>query len=140
MKLKTFMIANAIPALIAGIILVFVPSLMIRGFGLPLDSRMEIDGQLYGSELILMGLVAWFARNITDPRSARGVVGAFTLANLVSLILSIIALVDHTFNAVGWIAVVAYAILFVVYGAYWVSRPEELRETQQVQQTQQQSS
>ncbi len=136
MRIKNFMLANAVLAAIAGIIIVLIPSVVVRAFGLPADSRMDIDGQLYGSELILMGLVAWFARDITDLRTQRGIISAFTIANLISLVLSIIALVNHSFNAVGWVAVIAYAILFVVYGAYWLARPSEMRAPEQPQETQ----
>jgi Ca2+/Na+ antiporter len=140
MKLKIFMVINAICALIAGIILVVVPTLMVNGFGLtPAANKMAIGGQLYGSELILVGLIAWFARNITDRRNQRNILISFAIANLISLVLSIIALVSHTFDAIGWIAVVAYAILFVVYGGYLVFQPREAPESQPSQQLQQPS-
>ena len=62
-------------------------SLLTRVSGLPPVGGMEINGQLYRSELILMGLVAWFTRNITDPRLTWEAAEAFTVANLVSLVL-----------------------------------------------------
>lgn len=139
MKLKTFMIINAIAAAIVGILLVVVPSLLIKALGLPLDTGMDLDGQLWGSELILMALICWYARNISDYRTQRGIVSAFTIANLISLVISIIGVVNHTFNAVGWIAVIAYAVLFVVYGIYWLAQPGAMRETQQTQQMHQPS-
>jgi hypothetical protein len=138
MKLSIFMISNAILAFAAGIILVFVPSIMINGFGITLDNSTRLVAQFYGSELILMGLIAWFAREVKDPRSARGVVGAFTIANLVSLVLAIIDILNHTYNSIGWIAIAVYAILSVVYGTYWVTRPAELRDIQPTQQMQRQ--
>jgi len=137
------MIGNAILALIAGIILVIVPSLMINAFGITLNDSTRLLGEFYGSGLILMGLVAWSARNMTDRKSQRGIFAAFTIANLVSLVLSIIDLVNHTFNALGWIAVVAYAILFVAYGGYLLIRASQagqMQPQQQVQQTQHQPS
>ena len=139
MKLKTFMIINALVALVVGILLVVVPSLLIKALGLPLDQGMDLDGQLYGSELILMGLVCWFARNITEPRTQRGIVSAFVIANLISLVISVVGVVNHTFNSVGWVAVIAYAVLFVVYGIYWLAQPGAMRETQQTQQMHQPS-
>jgi hypothetical protein len=140
MKLKTFMIINAIAAAIVGILLVVVPSLLIKALGLPLDTGMDLDGQLWGSELILMALICWFARNISDYRTQRGIVSAFTIANLISLVISVIGVVNHTFNAVGWVAVIAYAILFVVYGIYWLTQPGEMKETQPAQQQMHQPS
>ncbi len=138
MRLKTFMIINTVVAVIVGILLVAVPSLLIRALGLPLDKGMDLDGQLYGSELILMGLVAWFARNITDHKTQRGIISAFVIANLISLVISVIGVVSRTFNTVGWIAVAAYAILFVVYGIYWLAQPREMAAPQQTPQMQQQ--
>jgi Ca2+/Na+ antiporter len=140
MRLRYFLIVNAVCALIAGIILVVVPTFMVNGFGLtPAANKMAIGGQLYGSELILMALVAWFARNITDRRTQTNIIESFAIANLISLVLSIIALVSHTFDAVGWIAVVAYAILTVVYGGYLLYELSERREVQAPQQLHQPS-
>jgi Ca2+/Na+ antiporter len=135
MRLRIFFIVNAICALIAGIILVVVPTFMVNGFGLtPAASKMAIGGQLYGSELILMALVAWVARNIADRKTQINIVEAFAVANLISLVLSILALVSHTFDAVGWIAIAAYAILTAVYGGYLLYELSERRESQPAQQ------
>lgn len=140
MKLKTFMIINAFVAVIVGILLVVVPSLLIRALGLTVNSGMDLDGQLWGSELILMALICWFARNVTDTRTQRGIVSAFVIANLVSLVISIIGVVNHTFSNVGWVAVAAYGILFVVYGIYWLAQPRQMAKEASQTQTMQQPS
>ncbi|NJD60282.1 MAG: hypothetical protein FIA98_12885, partial [Anaerolineae bacterium] len=78
MKLRTFLIINAVVAVIVGIILVLIPRTVVRWFGLPAETGMDIDNQFYGSELILMGLVCWFARNIMEAKYQRGITAAFT--------------------------------------------------------------
>ncbi len=137
MRLKTFMIINAILAAIVGLLLIFIPSAIVRFFGLTPDAGMDLDGQLYGSELILMGLVAWFARDISDFRYERRIYAAFTIANLISLIISIVGVASRTFDAIGWIAIAAYLILTVGYGIGWLSRPRELAQPQQQEQANQ---
>ena len=130
MRLKTFMIINAIIAVIVGILLIFFPSGIVRLFGMTPDQGMDLDGQLYGSELILMGLVAWVARDITELKYERRIYGAFTLANLISLIISVIGVATRTFDAIGWVAILAYLVLTVVYGAGWLTRPQEAALTE----------
>lgn len=134
MRLKTFMIINGIIAIIVGILLVLIPSVIIQFFGLPADRGMDLDGQLYGSELILMGLVAWLASDITEYKYERRIYAAFTVANLISLVISIVGVASHNFSSVGWIAILAYLILTVGYFVGWVSRPRPAVETQQRQQ------
>ncbi len=131
MRLKTFMIINAIIAVIVGILLIFIPSMIVQFFGLPADRGMDLDGQLYGSELILMGLVAWFARDISELKYERRIYAAFTIANLISLLISIVGVASRNFSSIGWIAIVAYLILTVVYGAGWLTRPRETVQPQQ---------
>ncbi len=133
MRLKTFMIINAIIAVIVGILLILIPSTIVQFFGLPADRGMDLDGQLYGSELILMGLVAWFARDITELRYERRIYAAFTIANLISLVISIVGVASHNFSSIGWIAILAYLILTAVYGIGWLSRPREAVQPQQQQ-------
>jgi Ca2+/Na+ antiporter len=95
---------------------------------------MDIDNQFYGSELILMGLVCWFARNITEARYQTGITAAFTIANLISLVLAIIAHASRTFNALGWIALIAYLVLTIVYGYYYFTLPTEAAEMRKMEQ------
>ena len=131
MRLKTFMIINAIIAVIVGILLILIPSTIVRFFGMTPDQGMDLDGQLYGSELILMGLVAWFARDISELKYERRIYAAFSIANLISLIISIVGVATGNFDAIGWIAIAAYLILTVVYGLGWLSRPQEAAQPQQ---------
>jgi len=128
------MINNAIIAVIVGILLIIIPSTIVRFFGMTPDQGMDLDGQLYGSELILMGLVAWFARDITELKYQRRIFSAFTIANLISLIISVIGVTTRTFDSIGWIAVAAYLILTAVYGAGWLSQPREMVQQQQTHQ------
>jgi hypothetical protein len=134
MKLRTFLIINAVVAVIVGIILVLIPRIVGGWFGLSAETGMDIDNQFYGSELILMGLVCWFARDITEAKYQRGITAAFTIANLISLVLAVIAQVNHTFNALGWIAVIAYLILTLVYGYYYFTIPSQVSEMRPVEQ------
>jgi hypothetical protein len=131
MRLKIFMVVNAIIAVIVGLLLIFIPSTIVRFFGLTPDAGMDLDGQLYGSELILMGLVAWFARDITELKYERRIYAAFTIANLISLVISAVGVATRTFDAVGWIAIAAYLILTVGYGIGWLTRPQEVTQPQQ---------
>ncbi len=131
MRLKSFMVFNAIIAVIVGILLIFIPSVIVKFFGLPADHGMDLDGQLYGSELILMGLVAWFARDISELKYERRIYAAFTIANLISLIISVVGVATRNFSSIGWIAIAAYLVLTVVYLIGWVARPREVMQPQQ---------
>lgn len=134
MRFRTFLIINAILAVIIGALLVLIPSILIRYFGLAPDSGMDVDGALFGSMLILMGLVAWFSRDVTDAKAQMALVEAYTIASLISLVVSVVALVNHTFNAVGWVVVALYAIATVVYGYYWYRLPRERVEMRPIEQ------
>lgn len=134
MKLRDFLIVSGILAIIAGILLVLIPRTVSGWFGLPPDSGMDIDNQFYGSELILMGLVCWVARNITEAKYQRGLTSAFVIANLISLILAIMAQVNHVFNTLGWVAIGVYFILTVVYGYYRLTIPRQVEEMRPIEQ------
>ncbi len=125
------MIINAIIALIVGLLMIFIPSAIVQLFGLPADRGMDLDGQLYGSELILMGLVAWFARDISELKYERRIYAAFTIANLISLLISIVGVATRSFTSIGWVAIIAYLVLTVVYGAGWLVRPRQAAQPQQ---------
>lgn len=140
MRLKTFMVVNAIVAVIVGLLLIFIPSAIMRMFGMTPDQGMDLDGQLFGSELILMGLVAWFARDISELKYERRIYAAFTIANLISLVISIVGVASRNFNAVGWIAILAYLCLTVGYGIGWLSQPRQVTPAQPADQPVQHSS
>ncbi len=134
MRFRIVLIIDAILSVIIGALLVIIPSVLIRYFGLSADSHMDVDGALFGSMLILIGLVAWFARDVTDAHAQMAIVEGYTLGSLIALVVSIIAALNHTFNALGWIVVALFAISTVVYGYYWYSLPRERQEMRPMEQ------
>ena len=56
------------------------------------------------------------------------------IANLISLVLAIIAHASRTFNTLGWIAIIAYFVLTVVYGYYYFTLPTEAAEMRKMEQ------
>ena len=119
------------PAVLVGILLVIIPRTIVRFFGLTADTGIDLDGQLYGSEFILMGLVAWFARDITELKYERRIYAAFSISNLISLIISVIGVATRNFSSIDWIPILAYLILTLVYGYGWFTRPQEAVRPQQ---------
>lgn len=101
MKLSGLLILTAILALIYGLGFLLVPATVLTVYGIPSGPGVNLVGQYVGVTLIAVGLICWFARNISDPTTQRAMVVASLIAYVIDLIVSIRGIVTQAFNAVG---------------------------------------
>ena len=79
--------------------------------------------QLFGVELIAVGLLCWFARNVSDSVTQRAIILAFLIANVIGLIVSLMGTLSGVVNAVGWSAVLIYLVLAAGYAYFQFMKP-----------------
>ena len=123
MRLSSFLIFNAVIALVFGIGFVLVPGAMGTLYGMTPGPEVNLAGQFFGVELIAVGLLCWLARNVSDSAAQRAMILAFLIADVIGLIVSIMGTLSGVFNAVGWSAVVIYLVLSLGYAYFQFMKP-----------------
>ena len=106
MKLKTLLIYNAVITFPFGVSLVLVPAFILNLYGVKLSTGGSFVAQLFGSALIFVALLCWFARNSGDSDARRAIVFASFLESILGCIIALIATMSGVTNFLGWLIVV----------------------------------
>jgi len=123
MKFNNLLILNTVLALVFGVGLVLMPATVAAMYGIAPEPAVNLMGQFFGTELLAVGLLAWFARNISDSKTQGAITLAFVIANVVGLVVSVMGTLSGVMNAVGWSAVVIYLVLSLGYAYFQFAKP-----------------
>ena len=123
MKFNSFLIINAIVALVFGIGFVFMPATMATIYGITQGPAVSLLGQFFGVELIAVGLLCWFSRNISDAAAQRAMILSFLIADASGVVISLMGTLSGVVNAVGWSSVTIYLLLTLGYVYFQFKEP-----------------
>jgi len=127
MKLKHMFIIQAIIALAYAVGELFIPATLLKIYGLGDNPGAEIilTARLFGWGLAAVGLITAFVANAPQSEARQSIVKALFVAHVVGLIVSLMGVLNGTFNAVGWSAVIIYLFLAAGFGYFWFIKPEQ---------------
>jgi hypothetical protein len=123
MKFSTLLLVNAVVALVYGIGLVLLPSTLLSTYGVTPGPAVNLASQLFGVELLHVGLICWFARNVSDGPAQRALILASLIGQVIGLIVALMGTLSGVFNAVGWSAVAIYLLLGLGYASLQFMKP-----------------
>ena len=123
MKLRNLLVINAIVALVYGIILVLTPATMLSLHSVTQGPGEKLMGQYFGSALIAIGLLTWFARDVADSEAQRAIILALLISDVIGVIVSVLGTVSGVMSAVGWSAVGIYLLLALGFAYFQFMKP-----------------
>jgi hypothetical protein len=118
MRVRSLFILNAVLAFGFGVGFLLLPGTMVTLYGMEPIPSANLLGQLFGVELIAVGLLCWFVRGISDPAAQRAIMLALLIADVAGLVVVLIGTLSGVMNAVGWSGVVIYAVLAAGYAYF----------------------
>jgi hypothetical protein len=122
-KFRTLLIINTIVVFVYGIILLLSPATMLSLHGTPQDSSGKLLGQYFGTALIAIGLMTWFARDISDSRTHRAIRLAMMISNTFGVIVSVLGTVNGVMSAMGWSAAAVYLVMGLSFAYFQFAEP-----------------
>jgi hypothetical protein len=127
MKLKHMFIIQAIIALAYALGELFIPATLLKIYGLGDTPGAEIIlmARLFGWGLAAVGLITALVANAPQSEARQSIVKALFVAHVVGLIVCLMGVLNGTFNAVGWSAVILYLFLAAGFGYFWFVKPEK---------------
>jgi hypothetical protein len=124
MKLRNLFILNAVLAFGFGVGFLLLPGTMVELYGMESTQSANLLGQLFGVELIAVGLLCWFVRGISDAAALRAIMPALLIADVVGLIVVLIGTLSGVMGAMGWSGVAIYLVLSVGYAYFLFLKPD----------------
>lgn len=114
----TFLLANKGLSNIAfGVALIIMPNLVFDFLGVGLGVGGTFVAELFGAALLGIGLTQFMGRNLPHRRQD---VGAYALADLLGLIIVIMAMASGLMNALGWVIAALYALAAGGFGYAYI--------------------
>lgn len=123
MKLNTLLVITSVVSLVFAIGLLLLPATMLSLYGIPSGPGVQLMAQLFGVQLLAVGLLTWFARNVADPGAQGAIILALLIANAVGVIVTVWGTLSGAFNVVGWTAVAIYLLLGLGYAYFQFMKP-----------------
>lgn len=127
MSYKTLFVINAFVAFLFGAAFLFVPTLVMKQFGIDNYESTKMVAEFFGTAMIALALVLWFAKDVTDDGVLRGMGVALLLGDLAGLVVSILGTVGGALRTNAWLLMVLYA-LFGLGFAYLVFLRPRMKE------------
>lgn len=119
MKFKTLLTIFAVFAFVAGLACVLAPAPMLSSYGVSLSPMGYVVYQFWGSTLMGLGMLSWFARNIEDAALQKKFAMSFLMTTALGTVLAIRGQYAGA-NAFGWSTVALYFLLTLGFGYFKV--------------------
>ena len=107
---------------IFGIGFLFVPGLMMGPMGVTLDETSTTFARLFGSLIISIPVLLFFARKSASSEFKRGVVYSVFIYLLASTIILLITQIKGLMNAMGWSIVILHLVFMIWFGYYLINQ------------------
>jgi hypothetical protein len=91
---------------------------MLDPFGVILNATATTFARLFGSSLISISLILWFARQSDQSLLKRGVVYSLFAYYLISTVLLLLTEFAGLMNVLGWIVISIHLILLIWFGYF----------------------
>ncbi len=113
MSAKILLTIYAVIAVLFGLAFVFLPTTLGANYGVPPDPHTALSGQFFGSALITLAIVDWFARDFRDWDAVRGVLIANVVGDIVGGGVNLLGTFQGLLNGMAWSTTVIYLLLLV---------------------------
>ena len=124
MSLRFWMAAKAIVEVVFGIGFVAVPAYLADLFGMDFNETGELMARLFGTAFIFGAIVLWLAQNASHTEKAlQAIVIGVILSNAIGFVVTLMATLADTWNALGWLPVGLYLVFGLVFAYFLFTKP-----------------
>jgi hypothetical protein len=124
MRIRTFLIPNAIVSLFFGLVLLLIPAQVLGFYGSALSPSAVTLARLVGTGTLTIALVAWLAREADRSNPVFVALStAIAVGHALSTVIAAHAVLTGAVNGYGWTAVAVYAGLTAGWGYFAFMRP-----------------
>jgi uncharacterized membrane protein YfcA len=113
MTVKLYLTITSVLAVLYGLGFVLIPGSMVALYGGPMEPHVTLNVQFFGSALLALGVISWFAKDFRDWDAMRGFLIGIVFSNVVGGLLSIWATITGVLNGFGWSSVIVYVLLLL---------------------------
>ena len=118
MKMRTLFIVNAVIQFFFGVGFMFAPTVLLGLFGTQTDATGITLAHVAGGVIFSLAIISWLGKDVDGVGQDAIAWGGVFFAHAQAGIYTLLAILNGTFNALGWSAVIM-DVLFVA-AFFWV--------------------
>jgi hypothetical protein len=128
MNYRIVFLVNAFISVLLGLAFLVVPSRILDQFGVDEYAATKLISQFFGTAMLGLGLLLWFARDVTEVNLQKGMGIALLVGAAAGLIITVLGTTSGVLRANWWIAMVVYATLGLAYAYLVFLKPKQLSQ------------
>jgi hypothetical protein len=128
MNYRIMFLVNAFISVLLGLAFLVVPSRILDQFGVDEYAATKLITQFFGTAMLGLGLLLWFARDVTEVNLQKGMGIALLVGAAAGLIITVLGTASGVLRANWWIAMVVYATLGLAYAYLVFLKPKPLSQ------------
>ena len=126
MNYRILFLINAFIAVLLGLGFLIVPDRILSQFGVDEYAATKLLSQFFGTAMLGLGLLLWFAKDVNDATLQKGMGIALLVGAAAGLVITVLGATSGVLRANWWIAMVVYAILGFAYAYLVFLKPRQL--------------
>ena len=129
MNYRIMFLINSFIAVLLGLGFLILPGRILDQFGVDEYAATKLISQFFGTALLGLGLLLWFAKDVSEANLQKGMGIALLVGAAAGLIITVMGTISGVLRSNWWIALVVYAILGLAYGYLLFQKPKQLSPT-----------
>ena len=129
MNYRIVFLINAFIAVLLGLGFLAVPDRILGQFGVDGYAATKLIAQFFGTAMLGLGLVLWFAKDVTDVNLQKWMGIALLVGAVAGLLITVMGTVSGVLRENWWMALVVYAILGAAYGYLLFPKPNRVSQS-----------
>lgn len=117
MNLKFWMGLKAVIVVIFAIGFIVIPLVMGSIYGMSFDDVGVLMARLFGVAFLCEAIILWLTKNFAWPEVQKIVI-AVVISNVIGFVVSLLATLAGTWNAMGWLSVGLYLVFALVFAYF----------------------
>jgi hypothetical protein len=128
MNYRILFLINAFIAVLLGLGFLILPDRILGQLGVDGYAATRLLSQFFGTAMLGLGLLLWFAKDVTESNLQKGMGIALLVGAAAGLTITVIGTASGILRANAWIAMVLYTILGLAYAYLLFLKPKQLSQ------------
>lgn len=127
MNYRILFLINALVAVLLGVGFLIVPSRVLGQFGVDEYAATRLVSQFFGTAMVAIGLLLWFAKDVNEASLQKGMGVAALVGAIAGLAISVVGISTGILRSNGWMAIIVYVLFGLGYVYLLFLKPKSPR-------------
>ena len=124
MNYRIMFLINAPIAALLGLVFLVIPDRVLGQFGVDGYASTKLAAQFFGTAMLALGVLLWFAKDVTEENLQKGMAIALMVGAAAGLMITAVGTTSNILRSNGWIAMLVYLLFGLAYAYLVFMKPK----------------